>query len=97
MDFGDIKPSAQRTVTSETVLKLEQQDLSSVYDKIISNKKKTTVEMTESSAEEQPDPGFRIYRVDPETGEGKEVPPYTSPGEVEDMIASESLETEEAN
>lgn len=92
----DPKPSTQKAVTSETVLKLEQPDLSSVYDKIISNKKKTTVEMTVSSAEERPDPGFRIYRVDPETGEGKEIPPYTSPGEIEDMIESEALETEEA-
>ena len=94
---SDAQSRATKAVTTETILKLEQPDLSSVYDKIISNKKKATVEMTESSAEEQPDPGFRIYRVDPETGEGKEIPPYTSPGEMEDMIKSEALETKEAN
>ena len=53
--------------------------------------------MTESSTAERHDPGFRIYRVDPETGEGMEIPPYTSPGEVEELIESTALETEEAN
>ena len=102
MDVEDIestnaKPPAPKAVTAETILKLEQPDLSSVYDKIISNKKKTSVEMTETSVEERPDPGFRIYRVDSETGEGKEIPPYTSPGEMEDMIQSKALGIKEAN
>jgi len=102
MDVEDIestnaKPPAPKAVTAETILKLEQPDLSSVYDKIISNKKKASVEMTESSVEERPDPGFRIYRVDSETGEGKEIPPYTSPGEMEDMIQSKALGIKEAN
>jgi len=104
MDVKDIKsidtqaPAQKpKAVTRETVLKLEQPDLSAVYDKIISNKKKTSVEMTEATADERPDPGFRIYRVDSETGENREIPPYTSPGAMEEMIAANVLETEEAN
>jgi hypothetical protein len=102
MDDGGInsaeaQPTPTKSVTTETVLKLEQPDLSAVYDKIISNKKNTAVEMPKATAEDRPDPGFRIYRVNPETGEGREVPPYMSPGAMEDMIAAETLEASETD
>ena len=95
INSAEAQPAPTKSVTTETVLKLEQPDLSAVYDKIISNKKNTTVEMPEATAEDRPDPGFRIYRVNPETSEGTEVPPYTSPGAMEDIIAAETLEASE--
>jgi hypothetical protein len=56
------------------------------------------LEMGDSSTgdNERPDPGFRIYRVDPVTGEGVEVPPFTKPEEFEAMIASSSSQSSTA-
>ena len=85
-------PNPTPTTTTDTVLKLDQPDLSSIYDKIISNKKKEEekgLEMQEAAPDDRPDPGFRIYRVDSRTREAREVPPYTSPGEMEELIAKE--------
>jgi thiazole synthase len=55
-------------------------DLSSVYQKIKDQKAATTVEMGDATTDDRPDPGFRIYHIDEETGESREVPPYTTPG-----------------
>lgn len=57
-------------------------DINAVYAKIIANKAKTSVVLDTSHVEdERPDPGFRIYYDDEETGERIEVPPYSTPGE----------------
>mmetsp|Transcript_3688 Transcript_3688/g.7052 ORF Transcript_3688/g.7052 Transcript_3688/m.7052 type:complete len:822 (-) Transcript_3688:971-3436(-) len=61
----------------------EKEDgLESVYETIRQNKANATktLEMNKAEeTEEQPDPGFRVYYVDEETGEEIEIPPYTSP------------------
>jgi len=51
--------------------------------------------MQDETEEPRPDSGFRIYRVDHETREQREIPPYTSPQEMEDMIAAEKREKED--
>ncbi|CAB9509663.1 protein ThiO/ThiG [Seminavis robusta] len=57
-----------------------QTDLSSAYQAILDNKSKQKVELPDTSdVEQRPDPGFRIFHVDSETGESREVPPYTKP------------------
>jgi thiazole synthase len=56
-------------------------DLQSIYQSILKNKSKQKVDLPEKADDERPDPGYRIYHIDKETGERREVPPYTSPGE----------------
>jgi hypothetical protein len=58
-------------------------DLSSVYEKIKSNKAKAaeSIEMGQDTREEKPDFPFCIYHVDKRTNEVIMVPPYTQPGE----------------
>lgn len=63
-------------------------DLSNIYKRIKTNKDKQEVEMGEAQPDERPDPGFRIHRVDSETGQHDMVPPYTSPEEMEELIAA---------
>ena len=63
----------------------ENSGLQSLYASIRENKSKQDVEMDEDKGEERPDPGFRIYHVDENTGEKREVPPYTAP---EDFLES---------
>jgi glycine/D-amino acid oxidase-like deaminating enzyme len=67
----------------------ESESLNSIYDKIRENKAKTRVEMGVAKEDERPDPGFRIYHVDSETGESREVPPYTTQEEMEKIVAQE--------
>lgn len=55
-------------------------DLASAYKKIQQNKAKQNFQLNKMEKDERPDPGFRIYHVDPVTREKREVPPYTSPG-----------------
>eukprot|EP00529_Nitzschia_sp_RCC80_P018008 CAMPEP_0113455770 /NCGR_PEP_ID=MMETSP0014_2-20120614/8544_1 /TAXON_ID=2857 /ORGANISM="Nitzschia sp." /LENGTH=841 /DNA_ID=CAMNT_0000347205 /DNA_START=88 /DNA_END=2613 /DNA_ORIENTATION=- /assembly_acc=CAM_ASM_000159 len=55
-------------------------DLESIYKNIRENKAKAKVDLPEDKGEQKPDPGYRIYHVDEETGEETEVPPYTRPG-----------------
>lgn len=66
-------------------------DISSMYETIKANKakQKMTLPDASESSEDRPDPGFRIYHIDSETGESREVPPYTSPGEFLSKIAEE--------
>jgi len=70
---GDESPSDARAASN----------LDDVYEKIRKNKAKQGLQLDESSKnrDERPDPGFRIYHVDAETGERREVPPYTAPGD----------------
>jgi glycine oxidase len=62
-------------------------DINSAYELIKANKAKFSPVVTQGEyvEDERPDPGFRIYHVDPETSEKRVVPPYTSPG---DFLAS---------
>lgn len=63
-------------------------NVTEIYKKIQDNKAKVSVDMTESKEEdERPDPGFRIYYIDPETEEEYEVPPFTSPDEMPHIVA----------
>eukprot|EP00977_Amphora_coffeiformis_P009021 scaffold2043_cov166-Amphora_coffeaeformis.AAC.20 len=60
----------------------DKTNVAMAYEKILANKSnQPAVELTENVPDERPDPGFRIYHVDEQTGEQLEVPPYTSPGE----------------
>ena len=56
-------------------------DLKTIYETIQANKSKKNFILANNEAEKRPDPGFRIYHVDDDTGEELEIPPYTSPGE----------------
>ena len=68
----------------------EETDVALAYEKILANKQnQPTFDLPETELEERPDPGFRIYHVDEDTGEEREVPPYTSPGEFLKMVQSE--------
>jgi len=69
-------------------------DMESVYQSIKENKAKQPVSLPEqSSAEDKPDPGFRIFHVDAETAEEREVPPYTAPGEFLESIKKDQSST----
>lgn len=62
--------------------------VSEIYKKIQDNKAKVSVDMIESQDDdERPDPGFRIYYIDPETEEEFEVPPFTSPDDMPARVA----------
>jgi glycine oxidase len=75
-------------------------DLLSIYKRIQDNKSKQVHELEKDQGDKKPDPGFRIFHIDSKTGEHREVPPYTSPG---DFLASlrrnepfgDALDTEE--
>ena len=68
-------------------------DLAEVYQNIITNKAKNKASQRPSSSDDtyddRPDPGFRIYHVDEVTGEHREIPPYTSPGEFFEQVKTE--------
>lgn len=71
-------------------------DLQSLYAKIQANKaQKQVVLDTEKVEDSKPDPGFRIYHVDPVTRELREVPPYTSPAEFLASISKDSKPKEQ--
>jgi Glycine/D-amino acid oxidases (deaminating) len=59
----------------------KENGLESVYESIRQKKAKaaTNLEMNKVEKEERPDPGFRVYYIDEDTGEYIEIPPYTSP------------------
>ena len=80
--FGrSTKKSKRKKSTRSSSTSSDTPDLSSVYDQIKQQKAATKVELdTETPVEEKPDPGFRVYYRDEQTGEDLEVPPYTSPG-----------------
>eukprot|EP00546_Thalassionema_frauenfeldii_P004631 CAMPEP_0178921020 /NCGR_PEP_ID=MMETSP0786-20121207/15322_1 /TAXON_ID=186022 /ORGANISM="Thalassionema frauenfeldii, Strain CCMP 1798" /LENGTH=840 /DNA_ID=CAMNT_0020595139 /DNA_START=111 /DNA_END=2633 /DNA_ORIENTATION=- len=62
--------------------------VSEIYKKIQDNKANVSVDMIESQDDdERPDPGFRIYYIDPETEEEFEVPPFTSPDDMPARVA----------
>lgn len=70
----------------------ESDDLVSIYKQIQENKAKSLkdgVLMNEKTKTDRPDPGFRIYHVEKGTKTVREVPPYTSPQEMMDMIEKE--------
>lgn len=71
-------------------------DLKDQYAIIKANKAVSTpmVEICEEG-EEREEFDFELYWVDPETGEKMYVPPYTSPAEVEEMVALKNQNTSE--
>jgi glycine oxidase ThiO len=74
-------------------------DLTDMYEKIRANKAKKTTTLGESDGDEEvrPDPGFRIFYKDPETGERHEVPPYTSPGVFQQKLHARKKSEQSAN
>lgn len=77
---GDMDAFTVGTASSEEFGN-KSQDLKSIYEKIRENKAKVKVELPPDKGEQKPDPGYRIYHVDKETGVKTEVPPYTRPAE----------------
>jgi thiazole synthase len=76
--FQKIEKESKSTTSDE---KIDTTDLSSIYTSIHKNKSSRGLAMDNSQRKESPtDPGFRIFHVDPATGEERCVPPYTSPG-----------------
>ncbi|KAL7467483.1 hypothetical protein ACHAXS_007732 [Conticribra weissflogii] len=67
-------------------------DLPSLYEKIKANKAQAagSIEMGDIPSTDRPDPGFRIHFVDPESRDLIEVPPFTSPGEFQQMRLEET-------
>jgi glycine/D-amino acid oxidase-like deaminating enzyme len=70
-----------RTVGSSRNKESSDSDLQSIYQSIANNKSKQKVDLPDKAKDERPDPGFRIYHLDKETGQQSEVPPYTTPGD----------------
>ncbi len=81
--FLDLNPELDADATDSPAReeRSSADDIASIYKTIQRNKAMQAVELEESTGEVRPDPGFRIYHVDQETGEQREVPPYTSPGD----------------
>lgn len=78
---GRIDEDVQSSITASSTSSQSSSQMDAVYQRIKENKAKQTLAVDSSKPkDERPDPGFRIYYEDPETGEGIEVPPYTSPG-----------------
>jgi len=73
-------------------------DLSSTYESIVRNKVKASakIEMDEKGVDQRPDPGFRIYHINEETGEQMEVPPYTKEGVILNSIAMKKSQESDA-
>jgi len=80
-------PSADSLASSTSEDDSEFEDLSEIYEKIQQNKAEVAVSMKEAQVTERPDPGFRIHYEDPETKEIHEVPPYTSPESMLQIVA----------
>lgn len=87
-----------KTQTIAKTTKDDSSDLNSVYEAIRTRKAKSSVGLDhdDSSDDERPDPGFRIYHIDEETGRKRVVPPYTSPGEFLKSIKEEGGVEEDA-
>lgn len=92
--------SAERTeeTTEPARTSSATNDLAATYEAIRKNKERNAAQLEESSKSEQdddrPDPGFRIYHVDAETGEERMVPPFTQPGDFLKMIETEKKGTQ---
>ena len=73
----------------------ESSDVASAYKTIMNNKSKKNLSLRDSSGleEARADPGFRIFHVDAKTGEKREVPPYTTPGEFLQSLKKEASDT----
>ena len=82
---------AQTEESKEGEKSTPSKDLQSVYEKIQENQSKRDVVLAteEEEPDDRPDPGFRIHHVDAETGEMREVPPYTSPKDFLSMLEAE--------
>ena len=70
------------------------ESVEAAYQTIMANKSsQPDTDLNETELKERPDPGFRIYHVDEETGEEREVPPYTTPGEFLKMVQKEKAQS----
>jgi hypothetical protein len=88
---GSVSPLSSQSVADNSTPTSKDADLSSIYEKIRSNKAKVNgdIVMGEPSGEEKPKLNFTIYHVDSKSKEVREVPQYTSPGEFLDGIEDE--------
>jgi thiazole synthase len=92
--------SSQVNEPEETPISVDEDAVAvaAAYQTIHANKSnQVTVELDDMELEERPDPGFRILHVDEESGEEREVPPYTSPGEFMKMVQAEKSQSGMSN
>jgi glycine oxidase len=90
MTLVAVDGSDSSTAVEEVSPMQSSDEIAELYERIKANKAKHGAARPDSIVEEdRPDPGFRVYHVDSTTGETREVPPYTSPGE---FLASISLD-----
>lgn len=80
--------AASIEVDSDDVPVEEKPDLSDIYDRIRQNKAEnaSSIEMGDAPEDDRKDPGFRLYYVDPDTGDSHEVPPFTAPEVMVGMV-----------
>jgi len=82
----------EKTESDKSLPPNQIENLPALYERIKINKQanadSTKIEMGEKFSDNRSDPGFRIYRIDAETGESVLVPPYTRPEEMDRMIKS---------
>jgi hypothetical protein len=73
--------------------------MDAIYEKIRASQAERQLEMSpsENETDDRPDPGFRIYHVDSETGEEREVPPYTAPLDFLKSIGKSTEKTDKVN
>jgi glycine oxidase len=76
-----------------------QTRMDAIYEKIRASQAERQLEMSpsENETDDRPDPGFRIYHVDSETGEEREVPPYTAPLDFLKSIGKSTEKTDKVN
>ena len=91
----DVLEDAPETEKVNGANATESSDVSSAYQTILKNKSKKNLSLPDSSAsdEARADPGFRIFHVDAKTGEKREVPPYTTPGEFLQSLQKDENDT----
>ena len=90
-DFLTTLPTNDQVVNNvEEDFPSDKDSLENIYAKIKANKQPVSMpSVTGNENDSKPDPGFRIYHVDEETGEQRLVPPYTSPQEMEQIMSNE--------
>ena len=87
--FTSIHPeSSSQTMEEEDAAPLrEHANLSDIYERIRQNKASaSSFEMGDAPEDDRKDPGFRLYYVDPDTGDSHEVPPFTGPDAMVQMV-----------
>lgn len=90
IDFDSIDSETPTSTTTEQLISLKNSELDELYAKIKANKASASVSTSSNSLDlkdSKPDPGFRIYHIDDETGEKRLIPPFSSPQDIDNLIS----------